>query len=325
MTGKLTTKRYKYATVFVDQASRLGYVYLQKTATAEETLLAKDAFERYAKDNGVEVRAYHADNGIFKAHAWVNNCNHKQQRLTFAGVNAHHQNGIAERRIRELQELARTMLIHAAKRWPAAITANLWPYALRAANDALNEVPNPKHFTKLAPLNLFSRNKVSTNAKHWKPFGCPVYVLGSELQEGKPHHKWRERSRVGIHLGRSPQHNKNVALVMNRTNGLVSPQFHVTFDATFNTVKQDNHDSTWQIKAGFAQANTSTTQAQRESKASTEMPINQRESEISRKRKLQNKAPHTSEKEIAEQIGQVTVKRVAMDKGQERPQLQQQQ
>ena len=112
---------------------------------------------------------------------------------------------------------------------------------------------------------------------------------------------------------------------MNRTNGLVSPQFHVTFDATFNTVKQDSHDSTWQIKAGFSQANASTTQAQRESKASTEMPINQREPEISRKRKLQNKAPHTSEKEIAEQIGQGTAKRVAMDKGQERPQLQKQQ
>ena len=69
MTGKLTTKRYKYATVFVDQASRLGYVYLQKTASAEETLLAKYAFERYAADRGVTIRAYHADNGVFRAHA----------------------------------------------------------------------------------------------------------------------------------------------------------------------------------------------------------------------------------------------------------------
>lgn len=37
MTGFLTTKRYKYATVYVDQFSRLGFVYLQKTASAEET------------------------------------------------------------------------------------------------------------------------------------------------------------------------------------------------------------------------------------------------------------------------------------------------
>ena len=34
MTGILTNKRYRYATVYVDQATRLGYVYLQKSADA---------------------------------------------------------------------------------------------------------------------------------------------------------------------------------------------------------------------------------------------------------------------------------------------------
>jgi hypothetical protein len=50
MTGFLTTKRYQYATVYVDQASRLSFVWLQKTATAEETLLGREAFEQYAKE-----------------------------------------------------------------------------------------------------------------------------------------------------------------------------------------------------------------------------------------------------------------------------------
>ena len=59
------------------------------------------------------ISAYHADNGIFKAREWVENCHQLQQGLTFAGVGAHHANGKAERRIRELQELARTQLIHA--------------------------------------------------------------------------------------------------------------------------------------------------------------------------------------------------------------------
>jgi hypothetical protein len=49
MTGKLTTKRYKYATVFVDQRSRFGYVYLQKTSSAEETVEGKNAFETHAR------------------------------------------------------------------------------------------------------------------------------------------------------------------------------------------------------------------------------------------------------------------------------------
>ena len=67
MTGKLTTKRYKYATVFGDQASKLGYDYLQKTATVEETLEANKSFQQYSWDRGVKILAYHADNGIFRA------------------------------------------------------------------------------------------------------------------------------------------------------------------------------------------------------------------------------------------------------------------
>ena len=46
--GFLTKQCYKYATVFVSQASRMGFVYLQKTCSAEETIKAKRAFEKYA-------------------------------------------------------------------------------------------------------------------------------------------------------------------------------------------------------------------------------------------------------------------------------------
>ena len=38
MTGFLTTKRYNYATVYVDQLTRFGYIHLQKTASAVETI-----------------------------------------------------------------------------------------------------------------------------------------------------------------------------------------------------------------------------------------------------------------------------------------------
>ena len=72
MTVKLTTKRYRYATVFVDQSSKVGYTHLQKTADAEETVEAKIAFESFMQLMGVSVRAYHADNGIFSANKWWN-------------------------------------------------------------------------------------------------------------------------------------------------------------------------------------------------------------------------------------------------------------
>jgi hypothetical protein len=151
------------------------------------------------------VQNYHADNGIFRAHKWVNACHSSGQGLTFAGVNAHHQNGIAERRIRELQELARTMLIHANKHWPQCATANLWPYTIWMANNVLNETPSLRDKSRRSPLQIFADTMVKPNSKHWKPFGCPVYVLDSSLQAGNIHHKWKQRSRVGIYIGRSPQ------------------------------------------------------------------------------------------------------------------------
>ena len=116
--------------MYVDQFSRLSYVYLQKSADAEETLKGKLAFELFAQQNGVQIKGYHADNGVFNANKWKAACQEARQQLLIAGVNAHHTNGLAEKRIRDLQDLTRTMLIHANARWQNAITVNLWPYAL---------------------------------------------------------------------------------------------------------------------------------------------------------------------------------------------------
>lgn len=234
--GIPTKKRYGAATVFVDHHSGLSYVHLQSSTTAEETLEAKHAFERYAKSCGIHVLHYHADNGRFAEKLWTADCLKQGQGLTFCGAYAHHQNGVAESKIRELQEHARTMLIHAAKRWPEAINAHLWPYAIRTANDILNATWNLKR--KLVPLEEFSGTKVGDNLKHWSHFGCPVYVLDRRLASGKKISKWMERSRVAIYLGRSPNHAKSVALCLSLTTGLASPQFHYKLDPTFQTMRK---------------------------------------------------------------------------------------
>ena len=148
--------------------------------------------------------------------------------------------------------MARTMLIHANRRWKNAITANLWPYAIRHANDCLNAAPNMQQPSKRSPLQLFSNTPVNVNRKHWKPFGCPVYVLDEALQGNKPYHKWKQRARVGIYLGQSPIHNRNVATVLNRFTGHVSPQFHVKFDKSFDAPRQGFLESHWQYKTHFS-------------------------------------------------------------------------
>jgi Reverse transcriptase (RNA-dependent DNA polymerase) len=253
ISGVLTTKRYKCATVFVDQGSRLGYVHLQKSSSAEETIEAKEAWEAYARTHGVTVKAYHADNGIFRANKWVESCRKARQPLTFAGVNSHHENGIAERRIKEIQEGARTMLIHANRRWKSNVNAHLWPYAVRMASDQVNVMPNMQREDRRTPMQVFTGTDIHGNVKHWHHFGSPVFVLDQDLQTNAPFGKWKSRAKIGIYLGRSPQHSRNVALVLSILTGLVSPQFHVKHDSTFNTVKEEKQDTPapWMVKAGF--------------------------------------------------------------------------
>jgi hypothetical protein len=43
--GKLTSKRYNAATIFVDHFSRLCYVHLMTSLTSQETIEAKKSFE----------------------------------------------------------------------------------------------------------------------------------------------------------------------------------------------------------------------------------------------------------------------------------------
>jgi hypothetical protein len=255
LTGIPTSARYTAAAVYVDQATGYGFVYLQKSISEEETLQGKLAFERHCQMLGTKVQHYHADNGIFVSNGWKEACSKERQSWSYTGVSAHHQNGIAERRIRELQDMARTMIIHAQQRWPDAIDQHLWPYALRMANDALNACPSLKHKAQDTPESLFTGSKVLQNPKHWNHFGCPAFVLARPLQSQGIYHKWKQKSTIGVYIGRSPVHSREVALVLSLDTGLVSPQFHVKLDSTFQTIKELGDlvpKSHWQVRCGFS-------------------------------------------------------------------------
>ena len=131
--GKLTTHRYKYATIFVDHFSRVQFIHLHRSNSSAEIVQAKQAFERFAHDHGVNVKQYHCDNGRFADKGFIAACEAKNQRISYCGVNAHFQNGIAEKAIRDITEAARKALLHAKVRWPLAIDLSLWPYAMRNA------------------------------------------------------------------------------------------------------------------------------------------------------------------------------------------------
>jgi hypothetical protein len=180
-------------------------------------------------------------------------CEAQSQKLTFCGVNAHFQNGIAKQAIRDLSESAQKQLLHAHQCWPQAVSTALWPYALCHAahlNNILPMLPDGQ-----LRLELFSSIKVGSNVRFVHTFGCPVYALNNALALNKAVPRWDPRARLGLNLGPSPTHAHNVHLVLSLTTGLVSPQFHLRFDDFFETCKYGVTDaglaSTWQRLAGF--------------------------------------------------------------------------
>ena len=156
------------------------------------------------------------------------------------------------------------MLIHAHRLWPPAIEANLWPYALRMANDLHGKLPTTNGDT--SPFDVYTSRQHHFKPQDWHHFGAPTYVLANQLQSGKSFPKWSERARIGIYLGQSPQHARSVSLILNLKTGCVSTQFHCVVDSNFETTQPLLHqeplpESLWQEKCHFKRATRSSRQA----------------------------------------------------------------
>ena len=104
----------------------------------------------------------------------------KHQTIDFCGVDAHHQNGIAEKRIRDLTESARKMILHAKSRWPSAINTALWPYTLRQAQELMNSLPYNEDGH--SPIETFLGTDIAPQLGNFHVFGCPVFALNPRLQ-----------------------------------------------------------------------------------------------------------------------------------------------
>jgi len=94
--------------------------------------------------------------------------------------------------------------------------------------------------------------------RHMHTFGCPVFTLQNELASGGSIPHWSPRTCLGVNLGLSSSHVRNVNLVLNLHTGCVSPQFHCRFDDFFETVKHGGPDvsvpSAWQQLSGLVTA-----------------------------------------------------------------------
>lgn len=237
MSGYLTSDRIWGATTFCDHVTDFVYVHLMRNFTLAETLLAKTAYEKLLAQMNHRVKHYHADNGRFSDNGFLKSCNDHDQKITFCGVGAHHQNGIIENKNKQLTLGARTLLLHGIRMWPQMIDIMFWPFAMKAFAERMNAL----HFDldgNTPESRMYGVKNEDPPIKSFHTLFCPVYVLDHRLQSaggaGPP--KWEPRSRIGVYLGHSPFHAGSVALVFNPRTGHVSPQYHVVFDDDFTTV-----------------------------------------------------------------------------------------
>jgi len=124
--------RFCGSSVFCDAASGMIHVEHQVTFSANDTIMAKNGFERFCKESGVTVKAYQTDNGVYKSMDFMRELADNAQAIRFSGVGAKWQNGIAENAIKIITTKARTMMIHSSMHWPDVDDKALWPLAALA-------------------------------------------------------------------------------------------------------------------------------------------------------------------------------------------------
>ena len=129
--------------VFIDHIS--GYVSIkhQVPINATEFFKEKITFEREAQSQVMAIKEYHTDNEIFNASEFKKELLKQQQKIKFSGAGASHQNGSAERAIKTVVTMARTMFMHAALRCPEdTLSTDLWKMEILYYIWVYNQIPD---------------------------------------------------------------------------------------------------------------------------------------------------------------------------------------
>ena len=237
--GKDRSTWYNGGCIFVDAASGYTHIEFQDRMNSYETLESKRLAELAFEFMGVRVKEYVTDQGsAFTSEAYRKVLEDFHQIVRFAGTSGHHHNAVAERSIRTITSIARTMMIHSAIHWPDMEDQSLWPYAVDYATFLFNHLPHP--LTGKAPVELFSRQVLDlTNLQHCHVWGSPAYVLDKALADGKKIPRWSPRSERCMYMGPAEKYHKTVPLIYNSRTGATTKPWQAMHDDFFQTVTMD--------------------------------------------------------------------------------------
>ncbi|EPS58475.1 hypothetical protein M569_16339, partial [Genlisea aurea] len=192
-----TTSRYgnKHIVEFIDQASKFAFLFgiPSLDVVVSKYILVRNIFDTQLR---VKIKLFRSD-----GHGCYDN---NDMKVILAGDGTLHkmrspycpeQNAVAERRIKTVVEMARTMLLH------SCAPIYCWEDAVLHANYVRNRVAT-RALRGMTPFQRFWKRK--PDLQWLKPFGCLVYVLiHKEIRGGK----FDAAALPGILMGISDTHN----------------------------------------------------------------------------------------------------------------------
>jgi hypothetical protein len=133
---------FAWGTIFVGGKMSFIHHHHHVSLCVGEMLKGKNTFEKGASQFNVKIRKFKADNAPFSFVEYKNSVANKGQDITFSGVGAHHQHGVADRVIKTITSWTRTMMLYATPHCSKQMMLDLWLFDMDHAVYCWNHLPN---------------------------------------------------------------------------------------------------------------------------------------------------------------------------------------
>ena len=156
----------KYFTVFVDEYTKYRWVYVHKDRTSAVDILRKWILDA-TKGTDLKVKCIRTDQaGEHLSKNYQNELKRQGIRMECSCSYNHHQNGVAEKAIRDICNMARCMLDY------GHVARDMWGYAVRYAAHVQNRLVHAG-----MPMSAYEmRYGEAPDLSRLKIFGCTAYV-----------------------------------------------------------------------------------------------------------------------------------------------------
>jgi transposase InsO family protein len=175
-----------YAIVFVDDFSRHRWIYFIKTK--DQAVAKLTEFMDEMRTDAVTVRRIHSDGGgEFISAEFKSVCAAAGVKQTFTAPHSPAQNGVAERSLRTIVEMARCMLKG------AGLSLSYWSAAMDTAVYIINRMPTRVNDWK-SPIELWTGGVPDLSTL--RVFGCDAFV---HIETGRK--KFDDKAEKGVFVG----------------------------------------------------------------------------------------------------------------------------